>query len=646
MKKKIVFSLIPALLLLLLLVLVEVGLRFFSSSLDVRLFTEVTYDGVEWYQINRGYLEKYFPAGVVLLPEFKPSLIRKQKSANGFRVLCLGESSMFGTPYQMNANIPAIVRKQLRHLFPDKEFEVINLGASAINTNVILDVAGQLIDLHPDLVLLYTGHNEFYGPDGVGASFLEKHFPFMTPLKYRLRDLRIIRLAQNLLHGALQKSRNSRELNMMKEVSQGASIRSDSDEAKRTFSLFEHNLQEIIGVFKSEGVPIIVSDVASNLMFPPFASDWRDEFDRIRPAFDGGRYDEVYQTLTGMFRSDSTNAFINYWLGRTCLALRKPEMARLHLLRARDYDLLKFRAPTQMNDIIAGVCTKQKVPFVSSDSLLSSLSPNGITGGEFFWEHLHPNARGYALIADLFLKRILELPVAHAAGGEQLFSRRLPFNTDSLSICWLDLAYADLSMKTLTSNWPFNNYRTAAVVLDSSDETLRQIAVDVYTKKTGWTESCYRSAGHLQSIGRLRDAATTYEALIEEYQVNYYAHYLLGYVNKETGNLARAVQEYKVSIRIKPDYPYSRVELGLVQINLGDIDDAISQFRIADTLADTQSIPALKASICYGLAAAYANKGEFPRALEYIEESLKLAPSYEPAKELRRDLMQYNRGRK
>lgn len=98
---------------------------------------------------------------------------------------------MFGTPHQMTANIPGIVRKQLRHLYPQKEIEVINLGGAAINSNVNLDLAKEVVKYQPDLILLYLGHNEFYGPDGVGASWLEKRFGFITKLKYTMRDLRI-----------------------------------------------------------------------------------------------------------------------------------------------------------------------------------------------------------------------------------------------------------------------------------------------------------------------------------------------------------------------------------------------------------------------------------------------------------------------
>ena len=149
--KHILFSLIPVILLLLLIVAAEVTLRAFDVAPPPPLVTEVRYDGFEWYQTNRAYLAKYFPAGTPLIPEFKTTLFRKEKGPRTYRIMCLGSSSMFGTPYDMNANIPGIVRKQLRHLYPDIEFEVINWGASAINSNVVRDFAPLLLSFHPDL---------------------------------------------------------------------------------------------------------------------------------------------------------------------------------------------------------------------------------------------------------------------------------------------------------------------------------------------------------------------------------------------------------------------------------------------------------------------------------------------------------------
>ncbi len=639
--KKIFFSLLPAVVFLTVLALTELGLRWFDQSLDVPLANPVTYDGIEWLQINRGYLEKYFPANVVLLPEFKPSLMRRHKTPATFRVLCLGGSSMFGTPYQMSATIPSILRKQLRHMMPEKEVEVINLGASAINTNVIADLSGDLLAFQPDLVLLYAGHNEFYGPDGVGASFLEKHLAFLTPLKYKLRDLRIVRFLQRGLARVLERKTPDEQRNMMKLVSEGTQIETGSTEAERIFSLFERNLRTILRTFQDAHVPIIVSGVTSNLLFPPFSYPHPSELQGIDEELRLGRYSVDPDDVRVRLNSDSINAGLSYYLGRSYYRLGNSNSAVYLLRQARDFDLLKFRAPERVNTIITQLCKELDVSSISADSAFSSQSPLGVPGDNLFWEHLHPNARGYYLLSDLFLKKMTELRLIPASDPRGLFSRRLPLDRDSLGICWLDLAYADLSIQHLTSQWPFENYTVQPVVIDSADEVLKMLATQVYTRTLSWDEGCYRTALHFRGLGRVREAITTYQAMIDDYPYNSYAYYLLANLYKERGDLDAATRHYARSIEIKADYPYSHLELGLLEINKGHFDEAIGNLTTAAKLTEGKNMPGVQASVYYGLSAASANKGDIRKALEYVDQSLKLVPSYLPAQQLKKGLESY-----
>jgi tetratricopeptide (TPR) repeat protein len=318
-----------------------------------------------------------------------------------------------------------------------------------------------------------------------------------------------------------------------------------------------------------------------------------------------------------------------------------PDSARVYLSRARDYDLLKFRAPAKTNVIIRNVCATEGIPLISSDSLFSRLSAGGIAGRELFWEHLHPTVRGYYEIAGLYFQKILDL---HLVPGSELSGRPfrpIPFQTDSLSICWLDLAFGDIAMRNLTKHWPFSNYESRAYVIENADSALQDIAYELYASKIPWSEACLRSAMYFQQHGRFREAATTYEALLEEYPTNYYSHYLLGFVYKEMGEMTNAVRHYTASIRYNPRYPYPRIDLGLLQINEGQIDEAIKNFTAALQLTEGKGYTNEIATIDYGLSAAYANKGDFPTARKYIDASLALSPTYRPAQILSDRLPHY-----
>ena len=648
-KKKILFSLLPVTGLVLLFVGVEAGLRLFLPSHDTLLTSVVSHDGIEWYQIERGYLKKYFPSNTPLIPEFKTSLFKKRKDSNLFRIMCLGESSMFGTPYDMNANIPGIVRKQLRHQYPDKEIEVINWGASAINSNVIYDLSRQLLVYEPDLILVYMGHNEYYGPDGVGASFIERHLPLMTQVKYRLRELRLVQLFQSWLRGRTGPAASGVEFNLMHQVSQGNLVPLKSPDAERVSAAFERNLKGILDIFRERHVPVIVSDVGSNLLFPPFVSDTSHAKGNraaavaaMRSGLDSKRFDDALRVLNGLYGEDSTNAFVNYWMGRTLISLSKAEEARVYLVRARDQDLLKFRAPERINGIIHQVCKETGTACVSADSILAAASPYGIAGDLVFWEHLHPTSLGYYLIANQFVRTIVSLnlvPISRHPAREDL----LPFNMDSLSICWLELAYADRSIQHLTSRWPFEDYKRAPVVLNAADEVQRRIVEDVYGLAIGWDEGCYISATHFWRTGRLRDAVTTYEALLEEYPYNFYTNYLLGTLLSNIGNTSSSIACYKRSIQSNPQYAKSRLNLGLIEVNQGDFDEAIRQLNTVLDLLGDQGSKEDRATALYGLAACAANLGDIRKALSQIDRSLALVPNYQDALNLRAKIMKQPR---
>lgn len=644
-KKKILFSFLPVTALLLLLIGVEAGLRLFVPSHDDLLTSVVSYDGIEWHQIERGYLKKYLPSNTPLIPEFKTSLFKKNKDSSLFRIMCLGESSMFGTPYDMNANIPGIVRKQLRHQYPDKEIEVINWGASAINSNVIYDLSRHLLDYEPDLILVYLGHNEFYGPDGVGASFIERHLPWMTQVKYRLREFRLVQLFQSWLRGTATPAASGAEFNLMRQVSQGSLVPLQSPDAERVFAVFERNLKGTLDIFRERHIPVIVSDVGSNLLFPPFVSDTTHvkasmaaAVTAMRSALDSNRFDDALRVLNGLYSEDSTNAFVNYWMGRTLISLSRAEEARVYLVRARDQDLLKFRAPGKINDIIHQVCRGTGTVCVSADTILSAASPYGIAGDLVFWEHLHPTSFGYYLIANQFVRTIVGLNLIRNSRSPSR-GIMLPFNMDSLSICWLELAYADRSIQHLTSRWPFQDYKRAPVVLNAADDVQRRIVEDVYSLALGWDEGCYMSAARFWRTGRLRDAMTTYEALLEEYPYNFYTNYLLGSLLSNIGNVSSSITYYKRSIQSNPRYPKARLNLGLIEVNQGDFDEASRQLNTVLDLLGDQGSKEDRATALYGLAACAANLGDFGKALNQIDRSLALVPNYQDALNLRSKMM-------
>jgi len=635
-QKNLLFSLLPTLAVAGVLVVTEFSLRLFAPNPDTEPVLDFTFDGIEWHQVNRAYLSKYFPPGTPAVPEFKPSLFFRAKPPGLFRVICLGGSSMFGTPYIMSGTIPAVVRKQLRHLAPERDVEVINWSATAINSNVVRDLSEELLKFEPDLVLIYMGHNEFYGPDGIGANILERWIPVLTRLKYDLRELRLMQVLQGILAGEHQ---DTGELNLMRQVSGASLIALDSDESRRIFERFEDNLHAIVQTFRLRSIPVILSEVSSNLLFPPFVSDSSIAATTRRALLEAEgkvRADSAQAAigaLSAVPPDDSLAAAVQYWKGRGLLALGQADEARGALKLARDLDLLKFRAPSAINEIIRRVAAEEQVPCIAADSILGERS-GGIPGDAVFWEHLHLTNEGYAIVAQLFVEAILDQKLVSTPK-----TRLLPYDIDSLSITWLDRAYADLSIQHLTSRWPFQNYHRKRAVLEEAPPPLQEIASATYGRELQWDEGCYRTATYFWARRRFREAQTTYAALLEEYPYGFFPNYLMGSLLNHIGRTTEAIAYYRRSIRSNPGFPRARLDMALLSINAGRIEEGIRELTAVLDLLPEAGQEEVRAMVYYGLAAGYANRGDLNRGLSYVDQALTLAPNYREAIRLRAQII-------
>jgi tetratricopeptide (TPR) repeat protein len=597
------FSLAPALLLLLALAVLEASLRLFAPSLSPPLYRRITVDGERKIQINRRYLERFFSWDAAMVPELAPAEISERKDSAILRIVCLGGSSMFGTPYAVSATPSALLSTQLRHLYPDRSIEVVNLGASAINTNVILTMVPAVIGLHPDLVLIYAGHNEFYGPGGVGAPWLVRTIPALSGVAAWVRDLHLTALIRSFLPSAPQSVGTER--NMMKAASRGAEVALNSDDARFVFRQCENNLRHILVDFRNARIPVLISDLSSNLMFPPLGAS-----------------------------SDSPDARAAYASGTSAYA-RGDSAAALHwLTEARDQDLLKFRAPSETNRIIHRISFEESVPCLPADSLFRAASPRGITDTTLFTEHLHPNVRGYDLLVRMFIVAAMERGHLPPSAGRSL----LPFDPDSLALCWLDLAGAEVSLQHLTGGWPFEGFRVRTPLLDQADSTRRALVTALMARTIGWHEAERAFAGHALITRDTAEAIRTYRTIVNGSPRDLQSLFSLGQLYAKTGSEERALSCYLTLLVRDSSFVTALVESGLLETNAGDFSGARRHFTRALGLTLTSPDQTLRGLALYGLGAVEANEGNFLRAAEHLADASRILPGFQPVHELSRQL--------
>lgn len=95
---------------------------------------------------------------------FRGSEIVQPKPSSRFRVVCMGESSTYGTGIDDDSKTyPARLEAHLKRLSPDTDVEVINGGVGGYTSiENVLRLLFHVIPLSPDLVVYYYTHNDVH----------------------------------------------------------------------------------------------------------------------------------------------------------------------------------------------------------------------------------------------------------------------------------------------------------------------------------------------------------------------------------------------------------------------------------------------------------------------------------------------------
>ena len=356
------FYIVPLLIPIIFFILFEISLTIGGYGKDFSTFITISEDYKDKWFINPDLPFKYF-SNISSPPSVSPDAFDKIKKENAIRIFVLGGSSAAGWPFNSNASFPREIKRRLQILFPENEIEVINMGVSAINSYSIKDILPDVIDKDPDLVIIYAGHNEFYGALGVGSSESLGNFSFIINSIISLREYRTVQLIRDFLSyfAALfadeQKLAQGENETLMSRMVGEALIPYQSDLFNLGIKQFQNNFDDILSKLKEKEIPVLIGTLTSNLKIKPFVSV---ETNNQRKA------DDVFNEAESFYKNGNYN------------------IAREFYIKAKDLDALRFRAPEILNETIVNLAEKYKYDVVKIDSLFFAESPNGIDHFKFW----------------------------------------------------------------------------------------------------------------------------------------------------------------------------------------------------------------------------------------------------------------------
>ena len=84
-----------------------------------------------------------------------------EKAPGAYRIFSLGGSTTYGRPYDDTTSFSGWLRELLPAADSSKTWEVINAGGISYASYRVARLMEELVHYHPDVFIIYTGHNEF-----------------------------------------------------------------------------------------------------------------------------------------------------------------------------------------------------------------------------------------------------------------------------------------------------------------------------------------------------------------------------------------------------------------------------------------------------------------------------------------------------
>jgi len=340
------------------------------------------------------------------------------KSANTLRAFCVGGSTTYGRPYSPRTSFCSWLEDFLNYVDPDHKWEVVNAGGVSYASYRIALLMEELIQYEPDLVVVYTGHNEF----------LERRtYSKILRLPVVLRDLgtlasklRIYSLLNDIIgYGVTGKGKPgyvhklSKEVNPILDQAIGPEDYVRDDEQKKDIvAHFKFNLTRIIKLARSVDAKVILVTPASKMRHEaPFKSQHRSDFGQsalqewetnYESALESVRQKEFEAALNRILIAETIDPRYAHTFalkGDILFLLGRYGEARVAYRRAIDEDVCPLRAITPLRTAVTDIGHEMNVPVIDFDLILSERSPEGITGEEMFLDHVHPTIEGHKILA-------------------------------------------------------------------------------------------------------------------------------------------------------------------------------------------------------------------------------------------------------
>lgn len=295
------------------------------------------------------------------------------KNRNVYRIILLGGSSVY------NLGSAEILKAKVQNI-THKEVEIINSGLLSQGTNTLIKVLPELLTYQPNLLVIYSGHNEFL------STYLKEVYQkinssnaFVNVFKnshiYQLITLMSDR-ATSALYLANLSNQHKLDFRLSSGVDEGISF--DNEFRNQIYENYRSNLKKMVSLAHNSNIPVILSTVAYNRRAEPWHvnnnSPYLNDFNKCNNLYAENKYNEAKICYESIISNDT----------------------------------FPVRSTNTQNEIVKEVAFITNTPLSDIDAKIVSSSPHQIPGYDLFNDHCHLNDKGNELLQETIAETIVK----------------------------------------------------------------------------------------------------------------------------------------------------------------------------------------------------------------------------------------------
>ena len=350
-----------------------------------------------------------------------------------YRVAVVGASTVQGFPHPRRLAAAAFLEAMLQDALPSRQVEVFNLGITSIASFAVAQTLADALSLiRPDAVVVYAGHNEFYG---IYGSHREHRTHLYNTLHYNLMRWKIPQLLGGLVDALRPDGTVSR--NLLESLGERGQVSLTSRRRRLAREDLEANLRRVIALCRASETPLVLCTLVSNdVGFAPAASGtppltgaplgrWQTWVDSAATVLTASEVTPVKGRLAALERAAvlwSDSAWLWYLKGRALSQLEKPQEAFAAFVWARDLDTMPWRAPSAHNEVIRSLAAAEDILLADVEQAFRDASPPQGIGWELMSDHVHPSVDGQILMARTMLRALRPLLEEQPTSWEKIRS--------------------------------------------------------------------------------------------------------------------------------------------------------------------------------------------------------------------------------